>query len=44
MVELDYQKEFKEKEKFKSCLFDICELCIRVSDIPDEIRKEREMF
>jgi hypothetical protein len=41
---LDFQKEFKEKEKFKNCLFDICDLYIGVSDIPDEIRKEREMF
>ena len=44
LVEFDYQREFKEKEKFKNCLFDICDLYIRVSDIPDKIRKEREMF
>ena len=43
-TELDYQLEFKEKQNYKDALFDICEITIRVTDIPKEILEERRMY
>lgn len=43
-TEIEYQLEFKGKQQYKDSLFDICEITVRASDIPQEIIDERRMY
>lgn len=43
-TEMEYQLEFRGKQNYKDALFDICEITVRVSDIPIEIIEERKMY
>lgn len=43
-TEIEYQLEFKGKQQYKDSLFDICEITVRSSDIPQEIMDERRMY
>ena len=42
--EIDYKIEFKRKQEYKDGLFDICDIYVNVSDIPSEIKSERELY
>jgi hypothetical protein len=42
--EFDLKSEFKNKEMLKETLFDICEIQLKASDIPDDVLKQRELF
>lgn len=44
LIDLDYQIEFKKKQDWKEILFNICDVYLRVSDIPKENLKQRELF
>lgn len=44
LTELDYKLEFKGKQNYKDALFDICEITVRASDIPNEVIEERRMY
>lgn len=43
-TELEYKQEFKIKQNYKETLFDICEITVRASDIPQKIIEERKMY
>lgn len=43
-TEIDYQIGFKKKQEYKEVLFDICEITVRSSDIPNEVLEERRMY
>ena len=43
-TEIEYQLEFRRKQEYKDSLFDICEITIRASDIPNKIIEERRMY
>lgn len=43
-TEMEYQLEFKGKQNYKDALFDICEITVHASDIPNEIIEERRMY
>ncbi len=42
--EIDYRNEFRIKQIYKESLFDICDICVTVNDIPKEIMEERKMY
>lgn len=42
--ELDFKIEFNELKKYRENLFDICEVTVRASDIPQEILDERRLY
>ena len=42
--ELDYKLEFKGKQDYKDALFSICDVYVRVSDIPQKTLDERRMY
>lgn len=43
-TEIDYQIDFKKKQEYKEVLFDICEITVRSSDIPNNVLEERRMY
>ena len=43
-TEIDYQIGFKKKQEYKEVLFDICEITVRSSDIPNEVLEERRVY
>lgn len=43
-TEIEYQLEFRRKQEYKDSLFDICEITIHASDIPNKIIEERRMY
>ena len=44
ITELDLDREFKFKEKYKETLFDISDIWLKVSDIPQETLEQRKLF
>ena len=42
--EFDYKLEFKGKQDYKDALFSICDVYVRVSDIPQKTLDERRMY
>ena len=44
MNELEFLREFKEKERYKENLFDMAELTVNICDIPSQIMAERNVF